>query len=114
MCSRNQDFSAHDILPVAVFDRDCWWRDLALSSLERAGCRYRVVFTSESTVGVRAAVRAGIATALLNETDDADGLSRLPSLTGSRRSCLVLQKSAAATAPVHDAMCESIRKSFMT
>jgi len=59
MCSRNHDFSVSEVLPIAVFDRECWWRDLALSGLEDVGRSYHVIFTSESAVGVRAAVQAG-------------------------------------------------------
>jgi hypothetical protein len=55
-----------EVLPVAIFDRDCWWRDVALSGLEAAGRHYRIAVTSESTVGVRAAVSTGIAAGLLS------------------------------------------------
>lgn len=54
---------------MAFFDRDCAWRDLALKALERTGRPYRVVFTSESVTGIVAAVRSGIAVALLGEAD---------------------------------------------
>ena len=112
MCSCDHDVSASDVLPVAVFDRDCWWRDLALSGLDEAGRRYRVVFTSESTVGVRAAVRAGIAAGLLNATDDTDGLRPLPDLATRYPTYLVLQKAPGAKGPICDAMCEAIRAAF--
>ena len=46
MCRRDRDFDAAEVLPVAVFDRDCWWREAALSGLGSAGRTYRIVFTS--------------------------------------------------------------------
>jgi DNA-binding transcriptional LysR family regulator len=112
MCGGDHDFAALEVLPVALYDRECWWRDLALSSLEEAGCRYKVVFTSESTVGVRSAVQAGIAAALLNQSEDTKGLRRLPNLTNRYQSYLVLQKAGTAKAPVHEAICGSIRRAF--
>ncbi len=60
---------AREPLPVALFDRDWAWRDLALTALERTGGPDRVVFTSESVTGIVAAVRSGIAVALLGEAD---------------------------------------------
>ena len=112
MCSRDYDVTACEVLPIAVFDRDCWWRDLALSSLEDAGRRYRVVFTSESSAGVRAAVQSGIAAGLLIASSDTQGLKRLPQWTAKYPTYLVLQKGSAATGPVCDAMCEAIQRGF--
>ena len=112
MSSRDLDLSLNEVLPIAVFDRDCWWRDLALSGLERAGRRYEVVFTSESTTGVRAAVHAGIAVGLLSAREDAEGLRTLSGIAAKAPTYLVLQKASGAKGPICDAMSETIRNSF--
>lgn len=114
MCSRDQEFSDSDILPVAVFDRDCWWRDLALSALEDAGRRYRIAFSSESAAGVRAAVQAGVAVGLLSFSDDAGNLRPLADMTARYPTYLILQKARSAEGPICDAMSDAIRKAFST
>lgn len=112
MCSRHHDPPRTGVLPVAVFDSDCWWRDVALSGLEEAGLNYRVVFSGESTVSVRAAVEAGIAIGLLSALEDPGGLRPVPDLPLRHPSHLVLQRSAPARGPACDAMCDAIRRSF--
>lgn len=112
MCSRDRDVSALEVLPIAVFDRDCWWRDLALSSLDKEGRRYEVVFTSESATGVRAAVQAGIAAGLLSASEESEGLRPLPEIEVSGPTYLVLQKASGAKGPICDAMSEAIKKAF--
>lgn len=64
-------------VPVALFDRACWWRDLALEALGRAGLPWRPVLTSPSTWGVRAAVAAGVAVGLLGASALPPGAVRL-------------------------------------
>lgn len=103
MAAPGSDVIARDPLPVAVFDRDCWWRDLALSDLDSLGRRYRVAFTSESTVGVRSAVLAGVGVGLLGE-DTEDELARVPDMGGGHASHLVLEVAAHAKGPVAEAM----------
>ena len=112
MQSSDHDLSSSKVLPIAVFDRDCWWRDLALSSLDDMDRPYRIAFTSESAVGVHAAVRAGIAASLLHASADTDGLRPLPNMPGRYPTYLVLQKADRARGPVCDAMCEAIRNAF--
>lgn len=112
LCSHHKEFSATDSLPVAIFDHDCWWRDLALASLEEADRRYQVVFTSESSVGVRAAVQAGIAAGLLSKLKDAKGLRPLAELTTRYPTYLVLRKASGTEGPICDAICEAVRKAF--
>ncbi|MEM7465073.1 MAG: LysR substrate-binding domain-containing protein [Pseudomonadota bacterium] len=112
MCNREFDYSESEFLPIAVFDRDCWWRDLALSDLDDAGRRYQVVFTSESAAGVRAAVQAGIAAGLLNSSDRTDGLRPLPGIGTRHSTYLVLQRANGAKGPICDAMSEVIRTAF--
>ena len=61
------DFASAPQGPVrlALFDRSCWWRDAALSALERAGRPYEIAYSSESVAGVKAAVLAGLAVGVL-------------------------------------------------
>jgi len=113
MRSAERDLDGSDVLPVALFDRDCWWRDVALADLEAAGRRHRVVFTSESASGVRSAVRAGVAAGLLGALDVRDGLVPLAGLERRHRSFLVLRRSANAQGDVCDAMCAAIRRAFL-
>lgn len=114
MCSRDHDLSALEVLPIAVFDRDCWWRDCALSGLNEAQRQYKIAFTSESATGVRAAVQAGIAVGLLSAAEDMTGLRALPDIQASYPTYLVLQKASGAKGPICDAMSEAIRTAFMT
>lgn len=112
MCSATHALDDTKILPVALFDRDCWWRDLALADLEDAGRRYRIVFMSESTAGVRSAVHSGVAAALLGKRDAADGLMPLNDIGVRHESSLVLRSSAAASGAACDAMRDAIRRNF--
>ncbi len=52
-------------IPLALFDRQCWWRDVAIKSLEASGHPYRIAFSSESIAGVKAAISAGLAVGML-------------------------------------------------
>jgi len=65
-----------------MFDRDCWWRDAARDYLAKAGIDYRVVYSSESSTGVLAALDAGIAVGLLAESALHDGLRILGAQDG--------------------------------
>lgn len=112
MGRRDRDFDIAEPLPVAVFDRDCWWRDAALSGLESAGRRYRVVFTSESGIGVRAAVHAGIAAGLLNASVRDDTLAPVPDLPLRYASNLVLQTGRGVNGAAVTAMRDAIRAVF--
>ncbi|MDR9433626.1 MAG: LysR substrate-binding domain-containing protein [Spiribacter sp.] len=48
-------------LPLAVADRGCAWRRMALASLERTGHRYRIAYTCEHTGAQEAAILQDIA-----------------------------------------------------
>ena len=50
---------------LALFDRSCWWREVATESLEKADQPYRIVFSSESVDGVKAAIATGLAVGVL-------------------------------------------------
>ena len=55
-------------VPLALFDRACAWRDVATRALEDAGQPYRIVFSSESTAGIKAAIATGLAIGVLAQS----------------------------------------------
>ena len=113
--AREHAVQAREPLPVAVFDRACWWRDRALEALQRSGRSYRVVFSSESVTGIAAAVAAGVAVGALGENSlreefreltPRDGLPALPD------SQLVLQSGPRADASLAAAMGRELTAAF--
>ncbi|MEM7179082.1 MAG: LysR family transcriptional regulator [Pseudomonadota bacterium] len=112
MGNQTHDLAQMDPLPVAVFDRDCWWRDLALGGLDRIGRRHRIAVSCESAVGVRAAIKAGIAAGLLDESDAVEGLRPLPGLSLRHPTFLVLKRAHGARGAVCDAMSDAISHAF--
>ncbi|MEM6667365.1 MAG: LysR family transcriptional regulator [Pseudomonadota bacterium] len=112
MARADHDFDSVEALPVAVFDRSCWWRDVALGGLDDAGVDHRVVFSGESMAGIMAAIRAGIAAGLVSAHDDLDGLVQVPGLPEPHRTCLVLEQRPGEASLVRNAMCTAIRRAF--
>ena len=114
VCARHRDLARADPLPVALFDRACWWRDAAMEALDRMGRPYRVVFSSQSVTGVTAAVEAGIAVALLGSGAISPAIRALtpddgfPSMPCSQ---LVLASAGQAT-PARRSMEATIRAAF--
>lgn len=98
MTSRRHDAHERTPLPVALFDRDCWWRTRATQALDAAGRPYRVVFTSERVGGITAAIRAGIAVGLLGASALDDDLLVLGDFPAMPRSKLVLDRRADSAA----------------
>jgi len=115
MCSRRHAPYKRDPVPVALFDRACWWRDRAIETLEAAGRGYQVVYTSESVAGVKAAIQSGAAVGVLAERSLDDDLRRLtvkegfPSLPNS---ALELCKTTRKANVVIDAMEAAIVHAF--
>jgi DNA-binding transcriptional LysR family regulator len=58
---RGVSIASGQVVPVAILDRSCWWRDLPMDALNSIGRNYRVAFRSNSFSSLRAAVRAGFA-----------------------------------------------------
>lgn len=102
-------------LPVALFDRACWWRDAAIRSLDKSQRDYRVVLTSESAAGIAAAIEAGIAIGLLDCSDLPRGLAPLttvPGLGPLPPSQLVLEVTDKSMSPLAEAMAETVIRSY--
>lgn len=115
MSSAHRDFSADDILPVALFDHACWWRDAAIESLEARGKPYRMAYSCQSVSGVIAAVEAGIAIGLLGRTSLHPGLSVVGRNLGfgvTPASKLVMGASGSQQDGPQVAMKEAIRAAF--
>ena len=94
---------------------ECIWRGAALRALERAGRRYKIVATSDSTAGQLAAVHAGIAVTVatsiglpegLRATRPDEGLPELPEVS------LLLVKAREARQPATDALFAHIVEAF--
>ncbi len=104
-------------LPVALFDRACWWRDAAIRSLDKSKRDYRVVLTSESAAGIAAAIEAGIAIGLLDCSDlprDLVHLTTVPGLEPLPPSQLVLEVPPTSMSPLARAMSETVIRSYAT
>jgi DNA-binding transcriptional LysR family regulator len=102
MVSRHHDFLSRDPIPIALFDRACWWRDAALNTLTAMGRPYRIVYSSQSVAGVSAAIEAGIAIGLLGLSSMSENLRQLgpqDDFSESPMSRLVLGLSEDADSP---------------
>lgn len=116
MSSAHQDFSTEEILPVALFDHACWWRDAAIASLNARGRIYRVVYSSQSVSGVVAAVEAGIAVGLLGRSSLNPNLAIAGATFGfgiTPTSKLVMAESNAQECKPLTAMKAAIRAAFL-
>ncbi len=61
-------FQTREPVPLAILDRNCWWRDLPTGLLDAAGVPYEIAFRSNSFTSIQAALRAGLAVAPLPAT----------------------------------------------
>lgn len=113
--SGQSDLRDVEVLPVALFDHACWWRDAAIASLEARGAPYKVVYSSQSVSGVLAAVEAGIAIGLLGRSSLHGGLTVIESAFGlgpTPTSKLVLASPQAQPGQPFQAMQQAIRAAF--
>lgn len=102
-------------VPVALFDRACWWRDRALEALDKTGKTYRVVFSSESVTGISAAISAGVAVGVVGENSLCDDFRILSARDGFPKapgSALVLECGVGASKTITHAMSQAIKDAF--
>ena len=115
VASRHHRVHLQQPVPLALFDRACWWRESALQALDTTKINYREVFSSESVTGISAAVSAGIAVALIGEESLRDDFLILTPQQGfpvMPESSLVLQIGEASQTPLTQAMCQVIENAF--
>jgi len=113
--SKNHLIHQQNPVPVALFDRSCWWRDRAFEALNRSGINYQVAFSSESVTGIAAAVSAGVAVGLLGESslrDDLKILSLDDGFPSMPDSSLILDCRDDVSKPLSEAMSEAIKRAF--
>ena len=98
--SRFHEVETRRPLPVALFDKTCWWRERCLDLLKRSGLDHRIVCTSESVAGVRAAIAAGVAVGVLPRNSMTELLRPLsdPILPHLGETSLALTRSPGAPA----------------
>jgi DNA-binding transcriptional LysR family regulator len=110
----------HDVenrrpLPVALFDRACWWRERCLDLLQKAGVDYEVVCTCESVAGIRAAISAGLAIGVLPQGAFTDRIRQLSGpLPQLENTALVLTRSASAPTRLADSLAEIVKRVVQT
>ncbi len=101
-------------IPLALFDRACAWRDVAIQALEDAGQPYRIVFSSESTAGIKAAIATGLAVGVLARStleSSMHVLGRGHGLPPLPDSVLLLLRGSDGS-PAIDAMAAAIESGF--
>jgi len=111
------DFSTAETLPVALFDNTCWWRDVAIKSLEKRAKPYRIIYSSQSVSGIAAAVEAGIAIGLLGRSSLHAGLSVAGTefdFNHTPASKLVMAENGSLERKPIEAMKSAIRTAFLT
>ncbi|WP_419907602.1 LysR substrate-binding domain-containing protein [Hoeflea sp.] len=106
------DQDANEPLPIALYDRACWWRDLALRSLESSGRTYRIVYSSESTTGILAALEAGIAAGVVGASAMTGRLKPVAGLGAIPPSNLVIEYGSGAEGDICRAMASAIKTAF--
>lgn len=71
-----------DPLPLALFHAGCNYRKWALEALAERGRRYRIAYSSMSSAGIDAALRAGLAVSALPRSSIREGLRILGKAEG--------------------------------
>lgn len=115
--SKHRNLLDLEPLPVALFDRACWWREAAIAALTAAGKAYRVVYSSQSVAGVKAAVEAGVAVGVLGKSSIDRSMTILGEKEGfvpTPSSKLVIGAGAHQDADLINSMKEEIRAAFQT
>lgn len=102
-------------VPLALFDRACWWRDAAINALQQAERSFRIAYSSESFSGVRAAISAGLAVGVLSRSTADRSMRVLGSQEGfptlPKTGLSLLKQSNNRSAAV-SAMADAIRRRF--
>ncbi len=106
-----------DPMPVAVCERGCGWREWALGVLDQRQKNYRVTYESSSTFGLQAAVSAGIAVAILPQSQipaDCRELAAEEGYPPLQGSSIVLRQQTQSKCSTQAGMAQVVREAFQT
>lgn len=82
VASADAEAEARDPLPIALFAPGCIYRDAVLQTLEASGREYRLVYSSANSLGLSAAVTAGIAVTVMPVSAVGSGLRMVGTTAG--------------------------------
>ncbi|WP_303720196.1 LysR substrate-binding domain-containing protein [Malonomonas rubra] len=102
-------------LPLALFPDECYCRNWAMKALEKAGRDYRIAYTSESIMGLQAAVIAGLAVTAISQSIIPPGMRQLTSEEGFPPlpdAAFLLHRNPESKHAVVDSLAEHICKAF--
>ncbi len=115
VCRKGFPHSRAQAVPLALFERSCWWRDIAIEKLKSAGRPFRIAYSSDSVAGVKAAVASGLAVGMIARSTlepemqilkPGEGFPKLPV------SHLLLLRGEGTDTPAVEAMSEAIVSAF--
>ncbi len=103
-------------VPLAILDRNCWWRAMPTEALDEMGREWRVAYRSSSFTSLRAAIRSGLAVGVLPHRS-VDGAMRLltredglPPLPPALRTFMISPKAPLSlSAAMIDAIRDAVR-----
>ncbi len=104
-------------LPLALFPDECYCRSWAIEALEKAGIDYRIAYTSESIMGLQAAVIAGLAVTAISQSIIPPGMRQLSSEEGFPplpSASFLLHQNPESRNCATDSLAEHIAKAFGT
>ncbi len=111
LASANINLKKLDVVPLAILDRDCSWRNFGSDALSAAGMKWRIAYSAETFAGVKAAIRSGLAISVLPRRLKDSHMIELgkkqgfPLLPPTSRAIIV---SAQAPSDIAEAMTEAI------
>ncbi len=114
-CKTGSNLSFEEPIALAILDRQCWWRDLATTALDKAEISWKVSYKSESFFCVRSAIQAGFAIGVLPVGSVQPGMQILtktdgfPNLPPAQR---VLLRGNRVSEALMNSMSDAIRHSM--
>ena len=115
VCRKAFPLVSGQAVPLALFERSCWWRDAAVAALRSARQPFRVAYSSDSVAGVKAAVSSGLAAAMIARSTLEPGMRILgpeDGFPGLPVSYLLLLCGEGIERPAVAAMSEAIVSAF--
>lgn len=115
VCRKTFPLVAGQAVPLALFERSCWWRDAAVAALRGAEQPFRVAYSSDSVAGVKAAIASGLAAGMIARSTLEPGMRILKPEEGFPElpvSYLLLLQGGSGDKPAVAAMSEAIVSAF--